>query len=189
MSPEQAAGRVEEVGPASDIYGLGATLHCLLTGQPPFRGDDLGELVRRVSRGEWPTPRQVKGDVPAGLDAICRRAMALQPQDRYGSAQELAADVERWLADEPVGAYREPLRARAGRWARRHRVLVAATAVGLLVASLAGGAGLWWLEQQASERRQGVAAALHEVGRLQQQARWAEARVALEQADRRLARF
>jgi serine/threonine-protein kinase len=186
MSPEQALGRLDQVGPASDVYGLGATLYYLLTGQPPFRGQDQGELLRRVSRGEWRPPRQVKGDVPAALDAICRRAMALQPQERYGSAQALAADVERWLADEPVGAYREPLRDRAGRWARRHRVLVAATAVGVLVAALAGGAGLWWLARQAAERRQGVEAALADVARLQQQARWAEARVALDQAEGRL---
>jgi serine/threonine-protein kinase len=186
MSPEQAAGRVEELGPATDTYGLGATLHCLLTGQPPFRGGDPGELLRKVSRGEWRPPRQVKGDVPAALEAVCLKAMALQPPDRYGSAQALAADVERWLGDEPVGAYHEALRARAGRWARRHRPLMAATAVGLLAAALAGGAGLWWLAQEAAERRQAVEGALAEVGRLQQQARWAEARVALDQAHSRL---
>src|SRR5262249_17746283 len=65
MSPEQAAGRVDQVGPASDVYGLGATLYCLLTGQPPFRGEDPGELLRRVTRGEWLPARQVKPGVPA----------------------------------------------------------------------------------------------------------------------------
>jgi serine/threonine protein kinase len=86
MSPEQAEGRQDLVGPASDVYSLGATLYALLTGQAPFRGDDPGELLRRVSRGEWPPPRQVKKGVPAALDAICRKAMALKPEDRYATA-------------------------------------------------------------------------------------------------------
>jgi eukaryotic-like serine/threonine-protein kinase len=87
MSPEQAAGRLDLVGPASDLYSLGATLYTLLTGQTPVRGDDQGELLRRVSRGEWAPPRQVKKGVPKALDAICRKAMALRPQDRYATAQ------------------------------------------------------------------------------------------------------
>src|SRR5262249_10958474 len=85
MSPEQAAGRPDLLSPASDLYSLGATLYALLTGQAPLRGNDPGELLRRASRGEWVPPRRVKKGVPAALDAICRKAMALKPQDRYAT--------------------------------------------------------------------------------------------------------
>jgi hypothetical protein len=86
-------------------------------------------------------PRQVKKGVPKALDAICRKAMALQPQDRYATAQALAAEVEHWLADEPVAAYREPLLHRLGRWRRRHPAL-AAVAVLLLLTAV--GVGVWF---------------------------------------------
>jgi serine/threonine protein kinase len=134
MSPEQAAGRLDLLGPASDIYSLGATLYALLTGTAPFAGSDKGELLQQVQRGAWRPPRQVKANTPAALDAICRKAMALQPQYRYATALELAADVEHWLADEPVTAYREPWSTSTGRWLRRHRPLVAGAAALLLAA-------------------------------------------------------
>ncbi len=94
--------------------------------------------------------------------------------------------MEHWLADEPVGAWREPWRLRAGRWARGDKPLVAGAAAGVLVAMLASGAGLWWRGQQRAEQRQAVAAALDELGRLQGQSRWAEARAVLGQAQDRL---
>src|SRR5262249_50133436 len=178
MSPEQAAGRPDLVRTASDIYSLGAPLYALLPGQAPFRGEDKGELLRRASRGEWLLPRQVKRGVPAALDAICRKAMALKPQDRYATAQALAADVEHWLAGEPVTAYREPLLRRLGRWRRRHPAL-AAVAVVLFLTAI--GFGVWFkLERDAIERD--VRAALIEVERLQEQGKWADAKAALERA-------
>jgi serine/threonine-protein kinase len=148
MSPEQAAGRLDLLGPASDVYSLGATLYCLLTGKAAVEGKDLGEVLRKVQRGEFPPPRQVKREVPQALEAVCLKAMALRPKDRYPTARALADDVEKWLADEPVSAWREPLRVRAGRWARRHQPTVAACTAGLLVAVLAGGAGAWWLGEK-----------------------------------------
>jgi serine/threonine protein kinase/tetratricopeptide (TPR) repeat protein len=135
MSPEQAAGRLDLLGPASDIYSLGATLYALLTGTAPFDESDQGELLQQVQRGAWLAPRQVKPNTPPALDAICRKAMALQPEDRYTTALALAADVEQWLADEAVTAYREPWSIRTGRWLRRHRPLVAG-AVALLLAAV-----------------------------------------------------
>src|SRR5262249_44757259 len=78
MSPEQAAGRVNELGPATDVYALGATLYALLTGRPPFSGD-VGDILTRVGRGEFLPPRRANPDVPAALDAVCRKAMALKP--------------------------------------------------------------------------------------------------------------
>ncbi len=124
MSPEQAAGRLDLLGPASDIYGLGATLYTTLTGRPPIEGKDLTEALHKAKHGEWPPPRQVKADVPPGLEAICSKAMAHKPKDRYATALELAADVEHWLADEPVSVYRDPLAVRLTRWGRKHRTAV-----------------------------------------------------------------
>src|SRR5207244_3567400 len=93
MSPEQAAGRLEELSPASDVYSLGATLYAVLTGRAPFEGADKGEMLRQVQRGDWVAPRQVQAAVPPALDAICRQALARQPGARYPTPLALAADV------------------------------------------------------------------------------------------------
>jgi Flp pilus assembly protein TadD/tRNA A-37 threonylcarbamoyl transferase component Bud32 len=197
MSPEQAAGRLDQLGPASDLYSLGATLYALLTGRSPFAGGAAGEVLSAVQKGEFPPPRKAEPGVPAALEAVCLKAMALRPRDRYPSAQALAQDVERWLADEPVSAWREPLRVRAGRWVRRHQTAVTATAAATLVALLLGGGGVFLLERQWAERRaeqarqeailrQGVEAALDEVTGLEDKGRWGEARAVLAQAANRL---
>jgi tetratricopeptide (TPR) repeat protein/tRNA A-37 threonylcarbamoyl transferase component Bud32 len=135
MSPEQAAGRLDELGPASDVYSLGATLYCLLTGKPPFAESRLDELLGKVKRGEFTPPAVVNPRIERGLDAICKKAMTLRPLDRYPSPRQLADDIEHWLADEPIGALTESLLARARRWARRHRTAVAAACVALVVAA------------------------------------------------------
>src|SRR5206468_2621450 len=113
MAPEQAEGKLDQLGPATDVYSLGATLYCLLTGKAPFAAGPVETTLRQVQRGEFPPVRQVKPDVPAALAAVCHKAMALRPENRYASALMLASDLEHWLADEPVTAYPEPLR---GRW-------------------------------------------------------------------------
>ena len=133
MSPEQAAGRWDEVGPASDVYALGATLYALLTGVRPFDGASVAEVLSRVRAGRFPPPRKVKAGVPRALEAICLKAMSLRPGDRYPGALDLAADVERWLSGEPVRAWREPWPDRLRRWVRRHRMLVAAAVAALAV--------------------------------------------------------
>lgn len=135
MSPEQAAGRLDELGPATDIYGLGATLYHLLTGQPPLEGADAAAIHEKVSRGDFPPPRARNAEVPRALEAVSLKAMAMRPADRYASAKSLADELERWLADEPVAACPESWTARLSRWGRRHRALVG-TAVALLFTSL-----------------------------------------------------
>jgi serine/threonine protein kinase/Flp pilus assembly protein TadD len=183
MSPEAAAGRGDQVSVASDIYGLGATLYAILTGRPPVEGKDPAEVLHRVSRGEWSSPRQVRSGIPAALDAICRKAMALHSGDRYATALDLAADAEHWLADEPVSAYREPWWVRLGRWRRRHRTRVAVAAV-LLLAGVSGGL---WVAWQRAGRVRAVGEDLQQVAALLQQENWPEARIALERAEARLA--
>jgi serine/threonine protein kinase/formylglycine-generating enzyme required for sulfatase activity len=135
MSPEQASGRVDLLSPASDVYSLGATLYTLVTGHRPVPVDpDIDKVLRLVQSGSVAPARQVNPKVPRPLEAICLKAMALRPRDRYDSAQALAADVERWLADEPVTAYREPLWTRLRRWGRRHRPTV--IAAGAILATI-----------------------------------------------------
>jgi tRNA A-37 threonylcarbamoyl transferase component Bud32 len=138
MSPEQAAGDLASLGPTSDVYSLGATLYCLLVGREPFDGVKFSSVLDKVERGEFPRPRIVRPAIPKPLEAICLRAMALKPSDRYGTPKAMAEDVERWMADEPVTAWREPVLVRVRRWARRHRTgLIVGTAALVLAIGLA----------------------------------------------------
>jgi eukaryotic-like serine/threonine-protein kinase len=141
MSPEQAAGKIDALGPATDVYSLGATLYSVLTGRAPFIDQDLAELLRQVERGDFPRPRKLKGWVDPALEAICLKAMATEPVERYRTPRALADDVEHWLADEPVSAWREPVRRRLRRWGRRHRLLVTSLGATLIVAIAALAAG------------------------------------------------
>jgi serine/threonine-protein kinase len=141
MSPEQCRGDWARVGPASDVYSLGATLFTVLTGRPPFVGEQ-GDLFENVERGRFAPPRLLKPALPRALESICLKAMALKPEDRYLSPRELADDLEHWLADEPVASHRETSLARLGRWGRRHRPLVSGGAALLLTAVVALAVGL-----------------------------------------------
>jgi eukaryotic-like serine/threonine-protein kinase len=132
MSPEQAEGDLDRLGPHSDVYSLGATLYCLLTGRPPYIGDDAASILRAVQRGEFRPPRAIDPTIDPALEAVCQKAMALKPEDRYGSPRALVDDVERWMADERVSAYREPWTRTATRWLARHRTgVTGAAAAGL----------------------------------------------------------
>ena len=135
MSPEQASGDLDRLGPRSDVYSLGATLYALLTGKAPVEGPDTPTILDRVRRGDIPPPRQVNPEVPPALEAVCRKAMALRPEDRHADPIALAADLEAYLADEPVSAWREPPLVRLSRWARRHRTPVASGVAALAIAA------------------------------------------------------
>jgi formylglycine-generating enzyme required for sulfatase activity/tRNA A-37 threonylcarbamoyl transferase component Bud32 len=158
MSPEQAAGRLDQLGPRSDVYSLGATLYCVLTGRPPFAEKEVGEVLARVRRGDCPRPRELDRQIHPALEAICRKAMALAPEARYPSPQVLAEDLEKYLADEPVTAYRAPLPARLARWGRRHRTLVTTTVLVLLTLMGTAVAG-WLIVGREQERTRALAQA------------------------------
>ncbi len=149
MSPEQAAGRTNELGPATDIYSLGATLYHLLVGRFPIMGETPLDMMGKAVRGEFKRPRELRLDLPLPLEAITLKAMANIPLDRYASAAELARDVERWLADEPVSVYVEPIVARVKRWVRRHPATVSAVSVTTLLV-LAGSLFVAYLQSSHS---------------------------------------
>jgi tetratricopeptide (TPR) repeat protein len=142
MSPEQAEGKSSRIGPASDIYSLGATLYAILTGKVPFEGESLHLILNRIRGGRPTRPRAIIPSVPRPLEAVCLKAMALRPEDRYGSPKALADDLERWLGDEPISAWREPTIERARRLMRRHRAWVSAAALTLVTVSLGLGVSM-----------------------------------------------
>ncbi len=137
MSPEQAAGKINGSDSATyDIYSLGATLYHILTGRPPLHGYSLEESLLRIQSGSFPAPSELVRSIPKSLDSICRKAMAVRPSERYENSSSLAADIERFLADEPVSAHRDSLHIRVKRWMRKHQTKVAAMVATSLVAAL-----------------------------------------------------
>jgi tRNA A-37 threonylcarbamoyl transferase component Bud32 len=136
MPPEQAAGRLSEIGPQSDVYSLGAILFELLTGRAPFQGSTPLLTLREVMESEPIRPRRLNAGVPIDLETICLKCLEKSPTARYHSARELADDLGRFLAGEPIVARRASVVRKAVSWSRRHpRVLAAAGAllvVGLL---------------------------------------------------------
>ena len=131
MPPEQARGRGDAVDARSDVYALGATLWHCLCGEPPFPGNDLADVLRRVIAEDPP-----RSGVERDLDLVMRKCLAKEPAQRYASAAELAADLDRWLRDEPVHARRPSLAYRLRKLARRHRTLVRAALVATLATAL-----------------------------------------------------
>jgi serine/threonine-protein kinase len=136
MAPEQADPHGSVVDSRTDVYGLGAILFEILTCVPPHRGTREEDLRSRIVHSPTPRARVEERSVPAALDAICAKAMAKKRSKRYRSAGDLADDVQRWLADEPVSVYSEPWSHRLFRWLRRHRAWTLPTAAALLIVTL-----------------------------------------------------
>jgi hypothetical protein len=144
MAPEQASGQAHEAGPPADVYSLGAILYQCLTARPPFRGASTLETLEQVRHQEPLSPRALQPTVPRDLETICLKCLRKEPESRYTSAAELADDLRRWQAGEPVQARPVGRIERAWKWARRNPVVAALLVLVLLV--VAGGVSGTWLE-------------------------------------------
>ncbi len=142
MAPEQAQGRLRELGPWTDVYALGVIFYELLVGRPPHKGETPMETVRSVIVDEPTPPRRLRPDVPRDLEAIVLRCLEKEPRHRYRTAADLAADLARFLAGEPILARPASVPERAWKWSRRHplgaTLLVAAALLpAVIIAGLA----------------------------------------------------
>jgi WD40 repeat protein len=140
MAPEQAGGKTRAVGPAADVYALGAILYELLTGRPPFKAPTGVDTILQVLSEEPVPPRALQPKVPRDLETICLKCLQKEPHRRYASAEELAADLRRWQQSKPVVARPVGPLGRVGRWARRNPAVAALLAA--VVVSLAAGAAV-----------------------------------------------
>jgi tetratricopeptide (TPR) repeat protein len=183
MSPEQALAKRVPIDHRTDVYSLGATLYELLTLRPAFQGTDRQELLRQIAFEEPQAPRRIDKAIPAELDIIVQKALEKNPAERYATAQELADDLRHFLDDKPIQARRPSWRQVAAKWARRHKGVVGATAVVLLVAAvLVGGFGVWRLQQRAAAEAE-AKKALEDADRLQREEKWPEALLTIRRAE------
>jgi tetratricopeptide (TPR) repeat protein len=183
MSPEQALAQRVSVDHHTDIYSLGVTLYELLTLQPAFPGSDRQELLRQITFEEPRPPRRLNKSIPAELETIVLKAMEKNPGERYGTAQELADDLERYLKDEPIRARPPSLMMRLRKWARRHRPLVWSASLCALVIAVVVAGSFGWILRDRDVRLGQVDAALKEATRLEQQAKWVEAEATVQRAE------
>jgi WD40 repeat protein len=163
MPPEQAMGLSGQMGPLVDVYSLGATLYCLLTGRPPFRAASALETMKQVVEREPASPRSLNPAVDRDLETICQKCLSKDPRQRYGSAQELADDLGRFLEGRPIQARPLGPLGKAARWCQRSPALAAA-ALCAAASVLAALALMTWayfrvsaaLDEEASQRQAAV---------------------------------
>lgn len=156
MSPEQANGQFDELAPANDVFSLGAILHNMLTGKTIYGGDSMMEVLQQAKQCSIEPAIDVNRSVPPALSAVCQRAMAKYPDQRYPSARALADEIDAFLADQGVDAYDEPWTAVARRWMRQHPRIVSTVFSSMIVAGIALTLGLGVLSgknRQISEQR------------------------------------
>lgn len=159
MAPEQASGRLEDVDPTTDVYGLGGILYAILTGVAPHQascesagsGVQKAEILSRIVAADVPPPEQLCEGISPELSAICRKALDARPFCRYQSAEELADDIQRFIARRPVTAYQPPVTRRVSQWMSRHPSL---TQMLLLSVSLLliGGGSVFLTAREAEQR-------------------------------------
>jgi len=173
MPPEQAGGRRGDVGPAADVYALGATLYALVTGRPPFQAATAMDTVIQVISDEPVPPRRLNASIPRDLETICLKCLEKESGKRYPSAAALADDLGRYLAGEPIVARPVTRVERAVKWAQRRPAIAALLGLVALVTALGLGGVLWqWRE---AVRARGVAE--RETGRAKSQTELAEERL------------
>jgi eukaryotic-like serine/threonine-protein kinase len=153
MAPEQALGRLDAIGPATDIYALGVMLYELLTDRPPFRSATVSAILHQLLHDDPIPPRRLQPEVPRDLETICLSCLHKEPARRYCSAQALADDLGRCLAGKPIHARPVGRLERAWKWTRR-QPLVAALVAGTVVLVIAALAGLGYGWQQAEWARE-----------------------------------
>jgi len=152
MAPEQASGKIHEIGRGTDVYALGAILYELLTGRPPFKAATGLETVMQVIHQEPVPPTQLQPKIARDLETICLKCLQKAPERRYGTAKEFAEDLRRFLAREPIAARPVGRWERSWRWCRRNRMVASllASMAGLLIVGSSVG---WYLAWEANESR------------------------------------